>query len=267
MTEHTESERYENPELWDRNRFTPEDHVRAAETAAWVPLNAASVLDVGCGNGLLTERLRHERFAVGVDRSRYALMQFSAPRSRADVTALPFADGTFDCVVCAEVIEHLPLSMYRAALREMARVAKRYILITVPYCEDLLSGHVVCPACHCRFNANYHLRSFDERALRLLFQGQPEIRLARLAGLVPEQTRRLNRLWATLLLVRYDLLGAPDLAPHMQCPHCGYSRLPDVHVTQPAVAPRLGVAATLNRLWPKRKAYRWWIALYEKPTP
>ncbi len=267
MIEYTESGRYENPALWDRNRFTPEDHARANETVGWTPSDAISVLDVGCGNGLLTERLQRERFAVGVDRSRYALTQFTAPRSQADVIALPFANAAFDCVVCAEVVEHLPLSVYRTALCELARVAKRYILITVPYCEDLLSGHVVCPACHCRFNANYHLRSFDERAVRMLFRDQPQIKLSRLAGLSSERTRRLARLWTTLLLLRYDVLGAPALAGHMQCPHCGHRPLPVGATESSTVAPRLGLAGIMERFWPKRDAYRWWIALYEKAAP
>lgn len=267
MTEDLERKHYESPDLWSDGRFTAEVHRRIEETIHWIPENARSVLDVGCGNGLLVERLQGNRFAVGVDRSHYALRQFSALRCQAGADSLPFADGTFDCVVCAEVIEHLPRAAYRVVLQELARVARRYILITVPFCEDLLTGHVVCPACWCRFNANYHLRSFDEVTLQTLYDGYPQIRLKRLAGLIPERTRRLGRLWRMLLLLRYDLLGAPDLAPHMQCPHCGYRKVSDSHVPGLTTAPRLGIAGLVERLWPKQDGYRWWIALYEKTGP
>ncbi len=264
MANDLEREYYETTALWADERVTAQIHQRIEQTIGLMPEDAHSVLDAGCGNGLLTERLARDRFAVGADRSRHALSRFVASRCQADVAALPFGDAAFDCVLCAEVIEHLPQAVYGAVLRELARVARRYILITVPYCEDLLTGHVVCPACRCRFNANYHLRAFDEATLRTLYGAYPHIRLARLAGLISERTRRLNRLWATLLLLRYDLLGAPDLAQHMQCPHCGYRRTPDGPATQPAVAQHLGVASAIERLWPKRDTYRWWIALYEK---
>lgn len=267
MADYLERQHYESPDLWSAERFTAEVRRRVEETIGWIPEDALSVLDVGCGNGLLVERLAGSRFAVGVDRSRYALRQFAALRCQADANALPFADETFDCVVCAEVIEHLPLAAYQVALHELARVARRYIIITVPYCEELLMGHVVCPSCRCRFNANYHLRSFDEVTLQSLYHSHPHIRLTRWAGLIPERARRLSRLWTALLLLRYDLLGAPDLAPHMQCPHCGYRRVSDGHMPQPPAAPRLGIGGTIERLWPKQDGYRWWIALYEKTGP
>lgn len=75
------------------------------------------VLDVGCGGGLVAEALAREGFAVtGIDAS---LPSLSAARDHAaalhraphyaggDAQRLPFAGGTFDAVVCADVIEHV----------------------------------------------------------------------------------------------------------------------------------------------------------------
>ena len=39
-----------------------------------------------------------------------------------DLTCLSFADSEFDCIICMEVLEHIP--DYRASLREMARTVK-----------------------------------------------------------------------------------------------------------------------------------------------
>jgi SAM-dependent methyltransferase len=48
----------------------------------------------------------------------------------ADITRLPFEDQSFDLVVCSEVLEHVPDDTQ--ALKELLRVAKSKVLITVP---------------------------------------------------------------------------------------------------------------------------------------
>ena len=44
--------------------------------------------------------------------------------------ALPFRDDSFDTVLCSEVLEHLEHPV--DALRELNRVARRHIILTVP---------------------------------------------------------------------------------------------------------------------------------------
>jgi SAM-dependent methyltransferase len=70
-------------------------------------------LDIGCGDGTITEVLGHlfER-TVGID---YSLRPSyvghwktsKARFSQADGTQLPFADNSFDIVICAQVYEHV----------------------------------------------------------------------------------------------------------------------------------------------------------------
>lgn len=50
---------------------------------------------------------------------------------------LPYADESFDTVVCSDVLEHI--GPHRQALAELVRVAKRKIIITVPAYRWLLS--------------------------------------------------------------------------------------------------------------------------------
>lgn len=55
----------------------------------------------------------------------------SAEFKQADVYRLPFPDGQFDLVTCLEVLEHL--ENYEKALQEIKRVAKKYVILSVPH--------------------------------------------------------------------------------------------------------------------------------------
>ncbi|MFY9580945.1 MAG: class I SAM-dependent methyltransferase [Gaiellaceae bacterium] len=100
----------------------------------------ASVLDVGCGEGVLThqwaERLG-ERRIVGIDLDDAKLKAEWAGRRRANLEYLtmaaehlPFADDEFDLASAIEVLEHVPDPEHTVA--EMARVARRHLLVSVP---------------------------------------------------------------------------------------------------------------------------------------
>lgn len=100
------------------------------------------VLDVGCGPAHLARGLLARGAGyVGVDRnaamvSRARRQVASSPGRgtvvRADVTALPFRDASFDIVVAAGVLGLLDLRSRRAALRELARVAGREVRLLEP---------------------------------------------------------------------------------------------------------------------------------------
>lgn len=87
----------------------------------------ARVLEAGCGTGLLLERVdRIASYAVGVDLSRGMLGRAHARGLRVvqgSVTALPFADASFDTVYSMKVLAHVP--EIDRALSEMARVTRR----------------------------------------------------------------------------------------------------------------------------------------------
>jgi len=99
-----------------------------------------SLLDVGCGEGVLTHTwaLRlGERRVVGIDLDDPHLdaqwQQRQAPNLEYRVMkaeALPFADGEFDCATAIEVLEHVPDPAHTVA--EMARVASGHLLVSVP---------------------------------------------------------------------------------------------------------------------------------------
>ena len=101
----------------------------------------ASVLDVGCGEGVLTEqwawRLGSGR-VVGIDLDDPKLRSEWTARERPNlefrpmlVETLAFGEDEFELVAATEVLEHVEDP--RRALAEMARVASRWLLVSVPH--------------------------------------------------------------------------------------------------------------------------------------
>ena len=99
-----------------------------------------SLLDVGCGEGVLTaqwaERVCSGR-VLGIDLEDPKLEAEWVKRRRPNLefraeeaTSLGFADDEFDLSAAIEVLEHVPEP--EATLAEMARVARRWLLVSVP---------------------------------------------------------------------------------------------------------------------------------------
>jgi SAM-dependent methyltransferase len=137
------------------------------------------VLDAGCGEG------RHcfgclERGAriVGLDldydslhlaskalRKRAQELDSAGAMLQGNTFALPFADATFDKVICSEVMEHV--HDYKAAARELARVTRPggRVAVTIP---TQTSEHI-----YLRLGDDYfespggHIRIFKPRELAL----------------------------------------------------------------------------------------------------
>jgi len=91
-------------------------------------LGGRRVLEVGPGSGLVTDWLRR----AGLEVTTVDIDGALKPTVVAPVTDLPLESGSFDVVLCAEVLEHLPYARVPAALRELARVATRGVVISVP---------------------------------------------------------------------------------------------------------------------------------------
>jgi ubiquinone/menaquinone biosynthesis C-methylase UbiE len=94
-----------------------------------------SAIDVGCGDGFSTFYM-HERIrrVFAVDRSAAMLRRHPMRRDgtvlRGDIMSLPLPDDAVDLAYCWEVLHHI--SDPQAAVREMARVSRRYVLIAEP---------------------------------------------------------------------------------------------------------------------------------------
>jgi 2-polyprenyl-3-methyl-5-hydroxy-6-metoxy-1,4-benzoquinol methylase len=99
-----------------------------------------SLLDVGCGEGVLVHRwARHlgEGRVVGIDLEEESIQAGWAERQAPNLEYrvmeaenLPFAAGEFDLACAVEVLEHVPDPEH--TLSEMARCAERHLLVSVP---------------------------------------------------------------------------------------------------------------------------------------
>jgi 2-polyprenyl-3-methyl-5-hydroxy-6-metoxy-1,4-benzoquinol methylase/Tfp pilus assembly protein PilF len=105
-----------------------------------IPTSARRILDVGCGAGALGKLLLEERGAeevCGIEFMEEAYQRALGVLNRVilgniEELALPFEDGYFDCIICADVLEHLVDP--EAVLRKLDRVLAPHgvIVISIP---------------------------------------------------------------------------------------------------------------------------------------
>jgi SAM-dependent methyltransferase len=148
-----------------------------------------SLLDVGCGEGVLThrwaQRLGDERRVVGIDLDDPALHAEWAKRTAPNLEYrvmkaenLPFADGEFDAATAIEVLEHVPDAEHTVA--EMARVAKRWLLVSVPR-EPLWRGLNMARGAYWKDLGNTpgHVNHWSKRSFVALLSRHGEVVQAR----------------------------------------------------------------------------------------
>lgn len=152
----------------------------------------ASILDVGCGEGVLTEawaRRPDVERVVGVDFEHPGLRQEWAHRTTPGLelsavaagAPLPFADRAFDLVAAVEVLEHT--AEPKRLLGELTRCARSHVLVSVPR-EPLWRVLNLARGAYWRSLGNTpgHRHHFSDRRLTELVAGRGAIRARRAPG-------------------------------------------------------------------------------------
>lgn len=194
--------------------LTEGERQRIVETLALFPESVRSILNVGCGDGRVTRAVKENYEIVGVDLSATAARLFHGTALLGSIDALPFRDRSFDLVLATEVLEHLPDRIYAEALKELQRVAGRYLLVTVPNDENLEANLIKCSRCGKIYHAWTHLRRFSQQQLEMLLPSFHLERVVPLGFSVPVMPRWPYRILQTL----GDTWGD---APQALCPTCG----------------------------------------------
>lgn len=162
---------YEQEKIWGNS---PEKYQVQVlfDILSVLPKDVKSVLDVGCGDGHITNHLPNELHVMGVDISEEALKHVKREKVIGSIDKLPFPDNSFDLVMINDVLEHLPEDIHVKGLSELQRVAKKYILITVPHNEQIQANEAKCFSCGCIYHIHWHQRSYNEEKISRLIENQ-----------------------------------------------------------------------------------------------
>lgn len=197
-------------------RASEREQARIRDLFGLLPEKGSNALDIGARDGflsvLLAERFDH---VVALDLEKPELTHPRIEPVKGNASQLAFEDDSFDLVICAEVLEHIPPHLLPNACREISRVARQVVVIGVPYKQDLRCGRSTCRACGRPNPAWGHVNSFDETRLRELFGALQPTRFS----FVGENNYRTNAIAVALM----DFAGNPygTYAQEEACVHCG----------------------------------------------
>lgn len=113
-------------------RFSTDYRYRDRQTKAkyvWLKyqsiLRGRRILDVGADECHLKQHLDSNTSYLGIGLGGNPDMEVDLEQG-----LLPFADNTFDCVLCLDVLEHL--DNIHGTFDELCRVTRRYVIISLP---------------------------------------------------------------------------------------------------------------------------------------
>lgn len=267
-----EKEYYEAPEFWSNGMVSdPANTARIHATINIIPNATKSLLDVGCGNGVFPNLLAQKRPDLKItatDRSKEALKYVETEKFESNITSIPLEDKSFDCVTCLQVLEHIPYNEYTKSLSELARVSSKYLIISIPFEENLLVGFTQCPACYAQFNSDLHLRNYNINTMQTLFSEY---------GFTIKQSTNVGegeKYWGVEYYSKLrNLFGKAPIKRFNSpiCPICGYrnTKFTTSGNSEDEFRSRAkknnAIKDFLRVIWPKVKTQGYWlIALYER---
>lgn len=260
---------FDNELIWQWVDSNKENTERYEATEKLIPSDVGSLADIGCGHGgflNIVAAHRKELKLKGVDSSEGALSHVAFEKLMASITDLPFKPGEFDCVSALEVLEHLTEEDFEKALSELSRVANKYIIVSVPYMENLDWNSTTCTACKNKFHVDGHYRTFNGQKMANLFKsGNFKCVNKMRAGW--SKTYLFHKLYVSLFQRRRK----NDFWHYTVCPNCNTELTPppenlahyeEIPIAQQTKLQR--IKSGVKSVWPKIGTSYWIIALYKK---
>jgi SAM-dependent methyltransferase len=251
---------WNNENLWSIYGLESYYADRSSFIKGMLPNDIDKILDVGSGKGeIVNDIYQLYSNVTALDIAIEALNHLNCKlKVNGSIEALPFESNSYDLIICLEVLEHLKDSSFETGIFELQRVADKYLLIGVPYNENIDSRKTRCPSCRSIFNADTHLRSFDSLSSLCLWFPQFELVNDVLIGPLSRKPTSLG-MWIQHVVADAYL----PWEPYFACFNCGFTE------TYPAQQMRLlkhRVGMKINRLLSltNRKMPCWLIVLLQK---
>jgi hypothetical protein len=200
----------------DQYRASDTERERIVDLMKLIPSGISSAIDIGARDGFISKKLAGKGLQVtALDLEKPDISGENIRCVKGDLTNLTFSDGAFDLVLCTEVIEHIPPDLLQKACNELKRVSTKYLIVGVPFRQDIRVGRCTCAKCGA-FNPPWgHVNSFDLGKLTSLLHGFEIVKVS-YVGTAAKGTNWL----ATVLM---DLAGNP-YGTYIQdepCVNCG----------------------------------------------
>ncbi len=227
-------------------RNSASEKARLSDLMSMLPEGGNAVLDVGARDGFISKLLAdHFSTVTALDLEQPSIEHERIQCVKGDITALGFADASFNLVFCAEVLEHVPTHLLEIACRELARVSSNYVLVGVPYKQDIRVNRTTCGGCG-KVNPPWgHVNRFDETRLFELFPGFSVVK----QSFVGETDAQTNQLSCTLM----DMAGNPygTYTQEEPCIHCSakLTSPPERKLWQKVLTKAAFTAASVQKLF------------------
>ena len=202
-------------------RASDAEKKRTEDLMRLIPSGGNTAVDIGARDGhfslLLTEKYAN---VIALDLEKPTISHQKISCVQGDVTNLDFIDNSSDLVFCTEVLEHIPMPLLDKACAEISRVANEYLLIGVPYKQDIRVGRTTCYTCGKKNPPWGHVNSFDEKRLAKLF---PKFKICEVS-FIGKTSARTNIASSALM----DFAGNPYGTYNQEepCIHCHNRLLP-----------------------------------------
>jgi len=197
-------------------RASYSEQQRTTDLLRLMPPRGRNALDIGARDGhfsvLIADRFES---VTALDLPERSISHQKIRCVKGNAAEMPFTGGSFDFVLCTEVLEHVPPAQLPKVCQEIERVSSSQILIGVPYKQDIRVARTTCHSCGKPNPPWGHVNSFDEQRISNLFT----LSKVEAVSFVGHNSSQTNRLSAALMDFAGNPYGTYD--QEEACIHCG----------------------------------------------
>lgn len=237
------------------------EQIRTSDLMELIPIDLrGNVLDIGARDGWFSKLLTHQfDNVVALDLEKPKIVHPKISCVKGNATNLNFGNNSFELVFCAEVLEHIPSQYLKSVCLEIERVAKKYILIGVPFKQDIRAGRTICFTCG-KINPPWgHVNNFDLTALKKLFKSCTPQKISYVG-----QNIKYTNMLSTFLM---DFAANPygTYCQEEPCIHCGAKLIkpPERNIIQ-KIATKVAYCINKTQVLFSKPRPNWIHILFEK---